>query len=201
VPRRKVSATEAWLRARRRKTDVRERVALLLRGPALGVPLWVPKPLWPCSACLRLRRRCHFKGTPDLRVEPICDDCRKEPRMIAEAIPIEHRIDASLKRGGRILTIMPSCRQLQRIIEAIAAGGEDVTIGMMQEANVEALGDLPIFLADFHQYVDRDWVLSSIASDYLRFRVPPCLIQLFSERSFGSPGRIFDIFFDLRANE
>jgi hypothetical protein len=57
--------------------DVRKRIQMILRGPSLGVPLWVPRRVMPCSLCLKLvnYRKFHTR-TRNRRVEPVCDDCR-----------------------------------------------------------------------------------------------------------------------------
>lgn len=82
----KRSRMEQYLRANSDRTDAQERISLILRGPALGIPLWVPKRLKPCSKCLRLVnfQKFHLR-TPNPRIEPICDDCyeqMKRPRNV-----------------------------------------------------------------------------------------------------------------------
>ena len=70
---------EQWLRARSDRTDPRQRAALILRGPAFGVPLFVPRRLWPCSQCLTLKPFTAFQkykaAGRNPRIEPVCDEC------------------------------------------------------------------------------------------------------------------------------
>lgn len=70
---------EQWLRAKSARTDPRQRAALILRGPAFGVPLFVPRRLLPCSRCLILRPFTQFRrfkaAGKNLRIEPVCDEC------------------------------------------------------------------------------------------------------------------------------
>ena len=56
----------------------RNRINMILRGPALGVPLWVPTRIRPCSRCLRLLNFRKFSTTENPRIEPVCDECAKK---------------------------------------------------------------------------------------------------------------------------
>jgi len=56
-------------------------VLLILRGPARGVPLRLPRGTMVCSSCFRLlpHNRKYFDPTKNYRVEPVCLDCQNWP--------------------------------------------------------------------------------------------------------------------------
>jgi len=73
----KVKATNHFLRIDDAKTK-RKRIRTILRGVGGGIPLRVPKYLYPCSRCLTLVRWRDFDyDQPNYRIEPVCNKCRE----------------------------------------------------------------------------------------------------------------------------
>jgi hypothetical protein len=115
-PARSIPFNEQYLRARRRATEERERIALILRGPAFGTPLFVPKHLWPCSLCVTLKNRNQFHlPTDNPRIEPVCDECwgKLTPPQQAEYLRAHKNVPKRTKERKKKWRNSPARRRMR----------------------------------------------------------------------------------------
>ncbi len=195
MPRRKRSPIERWLTGRGGRTDEIARIGLLLRGPALGVPLWLPQQLWPCSACLKLKSKkmdfSHYQG--DMRNEPVCSDCRKDPLVRALPQVVGAKIEAILKRRGLVIRRRPALAEVGRLIEALALRPGRFTIAVVCDGPEEGAS----FLEDMAVSLQHEMHIHSVGRDYVNFDVPWGRMIALDPQSNWSGWKV-DVLYDLR---
>lgn len=184
-----------------RRTDSEdERIGLLLRGPALGVPLWLPQQVWPCSACLRLRsKKDHFlKFQGDMRDQPICDECREDSKVRTLPGVLGPKIRGVLHEGSVVVYDRPVAEQLQRLIEALAQRDppEEFALALL----VDNPGDAQPILEALAAQLEHEMSVDSLADGVLTVDVPPGrVVEMDASSDFT--GRTFDVLFYLREGD
>jgi hypothetical protein len=198
MPRRRLQPGEKFLRGLTRRHQERERIALILRGPELGVPLWVSHHLWPCSACLKLKPYKQFKRAGvNRRCEPVCDDCREHPVEVQATQP-RHNAVAQLKRRARAVSRRRlTAPQLRKRIERMALADPlaNLRVGILGDDREKYIADRVV--EEMLALSADDWDVLMKGEHFTAAITPPVTIVVLEPQDDLS-GWTFDLLYDVR---